>query len=256
MAVKGAKETGGAVAAAAEDGRAADEAVGLKENGSRMNKPSRQMVDKDDVCKPLSEVEARRAKYLRRGAAGEADKGRREEDTLARLQAFRGRVLEKKGKFLRPQKDGAEADGGGKRRPKKRDASLATRMAQRTERAERDKLEEEVRAEKGTYHGQVMERSDEELEGDEDGRWMEGKFKCRRHIDHAAKGIGGDGRSADDYVVIDGERGDEGGFGRRGQRGKGGNNGGRGGGHSGHSGRSNHGGRSGSRVSGRNVRSW
>lgn len=54
------------------------------------------------------------------------------------------------------------------------------------------------------YHGQVLEQNSDDEE--DDGSWKEtwhvGSLKFRKHIDDAYR-MGGDGRRADDYAVVD-----------------------------------------------------
>jgi hypothetical protein len=54
-----------------------------------------------------------------------------------------------------------------------------------------------------THYGQVLDTSDLE---DDDVQWLGTAFQCRKHIDHDSH-LGGDGRNADDYKVIDSKRG-------------------------------------------------
>lgn len=66
------------------------------------------------------------------------------------------------------------------------------------------------------YSGQMLdENSDEDVSGTD---WLKTKFKCKKHIDHASRGMdsvmGDDGRNINDYIVIDNrtEQKDEGTF--------------------------------------------
>ena len=57
-----------------------------------------------------------------------------------------------------------------------------------------------------SYSGQVLEADDD---GREDlGDWHQGKLKFKKHIDDQYR-MGGDGRSIDDYAVIDSRSGGE-----------------------------------------------
>lgn len=126
--------------------------------------------------KEVSLIEARRAKYAR----GRKTKQQREEETLAKLTAFRGKIH----KSVAPKTEPSAT----------RDDSLASRMARRVQQ------EEEKNKDDGgvTYHGQVLESDGE----DDDKTWLQTRFKCRKHLDHLA----GDGRDADEYQVIDDKR--------------------------------------------------
>ena len=58
------------------------------------------------------------------------------------------------------------------------------------------------------YSGQVLENDDFD---ENDATWLKERFKCKRHIDHESRGSaisGGDGRSMDDYEVIDAKQDD------------------------------------------------
>jgi peptidyl-prolyl cis-trans isomerase SDCCAG10 len=121
-------------------------------------------------------VEARRAKY----AKGRKSKQQREEETMAKLLAFRGKIH----KGVDPEAEPSLA----------RDDSLASRMARR---AQQEEEKEKYDAKGVTYHGQVLDS-----DGEDDSAWLQTRFKCRRHMDHLA----GDGRDADEYQVIDEKR--------------------------------------------------
>lgn len=177
----------------------------------------------------VSEVEARRAKYLSRGeksrraaaaksgarASSKAAASKREEDVLARLSAFRGRMQGAKaeGKTVGTANSGsgAASNGGGD------DDDLAARMASRHDRSRREMADAEEADRKAdvalTYRGQVMDEDSPDEDADGKVGWMSSQFRCRGHIDHASKNdesrgpSGGDGRDMDDYVVIDSEGG-------------------------------------------------
>lgn len=53
--------------------------------------------------------------------------------------------------------------------------------------------------EAAVYHGQVLEQQDNDNSRD----WIKTEFKCKRHMDQDAKARGGDGRGADDYLVVE-----------------------------------------------------
>jgi hypothetical protein len=162
----------------------------------------------------VSAVEARRQKFLNRSTGG-SKSASTQEDTLAKLAAFRSKVLSMK-------KQGASSSKNTD--SQKNDASLASRMAQRYETTNEESMNGAHDADADTtYHGQILE-SDEDEDGDtfqDGGRkatdWLGTKFNCRRHVDHASRGLnaggdsntdhtmvdGGDGRNVDQYEVID-----------------------------------------------------
>ena len=114
----------------------------------------------------ISEVQARRAKYLKR----KKDHGNRDNDTFAKLQAFQNKVHKIKSESKQVNSNSVSNDSEAKE----------------------------------VYRGQILEAtSDEEIPSK---NWLLTSFKCKKHIDHESRlgtAIGGDGRSADDYVVID-----------------------------------------------------
>jgi peptidyl-prolyl cis-trans isomerase SDCCAG10 len=135
------------------------------------------------ASKRSSAVEERLAKYIKKSSI---DKKEREEDTMSKLLAFQGKV--RKQVSSKNQKD----DGEG---PK--DNDLAARMARKLQAEDEPR---EIVADAPTYHGQVLDNSDDEKEKDS---WLTTKFKCRKHMDHTRGGDGADGRSTDDYRVVD-----------------------------------------------------
>mmetsp|Transcript_40255 Transcript_40255/g.73672 ORF Transcript_40255/g.73672 Transcript_40255/m.73672 type:complete len:591 (-) Transcript_40255:31-1803(-) len=172
---------------------------------------------KSTQLKGIGAVEARRAKYLKSGTGSSANKKerlKREGDTMAKLFAFKTKVLETKGS----KKDG---DGNGKAKKHPADDSLASRMAKRVTQTEE---EEDLRNEKEDafaampgYSGQVNADEHDDNDGTDAGDWMGTQFKCKRHMDHNSRksaldkigdtdDIGGDGRRMDDYVVLDEKR--------------------------------------------------
>ncbi|KAL3816292.1 hypothetical protein ACHAXA_008100 [Cyclostephanos tholiformis] len=193
-------------------------------------------------------VELRRNKYLRAGMGSSASKNerlKREGDTMARLFAFKNKMLEARV----CGKDGISNDGA---RNTPTDDSLASRMANRVKRTEdeeqqRRRKEEALMAMPG-YSGRV--NADQ---GSDDGSpedWMGTRFKCKRHMDQDSRmtaldgivmgDVGGDGRRMEDYVVLDEKRRGTGGESNR--RGRHRNNGREHGGH--HTGSRKHAGRS------------
>lgn len=160
--------------------------------------------------KSIGAVEARRAKYLKSGSGSSANKNerlKREGDTMAKLFAFKNKVLETKGST----KSGKDSNG----KKHTADDSLASRMAKRVKQAEDDEelrnKEQEAFVSMPGYSGQVNDEGTDAV-----GDWMGTKFKCKRHIDQDARltaldkidveDVGGDGRRMDDYVVLDEKR--------------------------------------------------
>lgn len=128
---------------------------------------------------PASFVEARLAKYQR--GTKKKNKLQGERDTMAKLMVFQNKVRTtvSSNKTTIP----AHIDNG-----------LATRMARSLEEVAIVPSDEPVES----YHGQVLETDDDP------GNWLETTFTCKRHVDHASReGLGGDGRSIDEYLVVD-----------------------------------------------------
>jgi peptidyl-prolyl cis-trans isomerase SDCCAG10 len=148
-------------------------------------KPAASKEEKQS-SKASSIVELRRAKYMNKG---KASKKQREEGTMAKLMAFQNKVKDQAGAAKRDsRKDG--------------NASLASRMARRAAEASEGTNDQDVGG--PAYHGQVLESDDEEEGAKSD--WLGTRFKCRKHMDHHAQEsgeLGGDGRSMDDYLVLD-----------------------------------------------------
>jgi len=177
-----------------------DEQNAMKEE-ERLSKRS-----KTSKSKKISEVEARRSKYIKSGrvSASSSKKGRqrREDDTMAKLLAFKTKVLQTKGSKMN-EKEIKESPN---------DDSLAARMANRVKQGEDEQemrnKEEEAFISMPGYSGQVNDD-----QADTGGDWMSAKFKCKQHADHVSRtldkignsqdDIGGDGRRMDDYVVFD-----------------------------------------------------
>jgi len=151
----------------------------------------------------VSAVEARRAKYLKSSSG----RKKRESDTMAKLFQFKSKVIETKGAL----RTGSNSDSNATT-----DNSLAARMAKRAKQSEEDqerrKQEEEDFRSMPGYSGKV---NDDQAET-ETSDWMNTKFKCKQHIDGDkrlgamdkmdAESKGGDGRSMDEYVVLDEKR--------------------------------------------------
>jgi cyclophilin family peptidyl-prolyl cis-trans isomerase len=172
---------------------------------------------KPKKSKSIGAVEARRSKYLKAGhsLANKKERLKREDDTMAKLMAFRNKVLETKG---------SNSESTPHNNPHKQevaDDSLASRMAKREKEA-KDK-EARINKEKQDmistpgYHGQIDEGNSDNDAADTND-WLGTKFKCKRHVDHDSRmtamdkaAEGGDGRRMDDYLVVDEKkRGDKG----------------------------------------------
>jgi peptidyl-prolyl cis-trans isomerase SDCCAG10 len=150
-----------------------------------IEKPAASKEEKQP-SKADSIVELRRAKYTNKG---KASKKQREEGTMAKLMAFQNKVKDQAGAAKRDSRKGGNEN------------SLASRMARRAAEAAEGTNDRDVGG--PAYHGQVLESDDEE-QGSSD--WLGTRFKCRKHMDQNAGGsgdLGGDGRSMDDYLVLD-----------------------------------------------------
>mmetsp|Transcript_11228 Transcript_11228/g.24696 ORF Transcript_11228/g.24696 Transcript_11228/m.24696 type:complete len:609 (-) Transcript_11228:113-1939(-) len=173
--------------------------------------------DKSNKSRGIGAVEARRAKYLKSGTGSSANKKerlKREGDTMAKLFAFKNKVLETKG---------SKKDGDSNRKTKKQpaDDSLASRMAKRVKQTDdekelRNREEDAVVAMPG-YSGQLNDDESDKDGTADAGDWLGTKFQCKRHMDHDSRktaldkigdadDMGGDGRRMDDYVVLDEKR--------------------------------------------------
>lgn len=173
--------------------------VERKQEESKSTKLSLETLEEEPHLKKekapkVSLVEARRAKYAKRGSK---DKKNREQDTMAKFMAFQTKVTTRRVEKSADDSKGADDDG------------IAARMAKRTEKEQESVVKDDTAKETVvTYHGQVLENDD-----DAEGDWMTTRFKCRKHQDLDAK-LGGDGRNAmEDYEVVDEK--ERGGDGRR-----------------------------------------
>ena len=179
-----------------EDGKNEQNVMKEEEQPSKRSKTSK--------SKKISEVEARRSKYIKSGASS-SKKGRqrREDDTMAKLLAFKTKVLETKGGSKMNEKGIKQSSI---------DDSLAARMAKRMKQSEDEQemrfKEKEAFISMPGYSGQVNDD-----QADTGGDWMSAKFKCKQHADNDTRTldkignsqdeVGGDGRRMDDYVVLD-----------------------------------------------------
>ena len=168
-------------------GIAVGENSGVAERAA--NKPA--TVDESRHAKPpkKSAVESRLAKYKKKSST---DKKQREEDTMAKLFAFQGKVRKQAISGGTSQNDSGPRDDG-----------LAAKMARRLK-DQQEPREGHAYDEAPTYHGQVLEHSDDEDERSKDA-WLSTKFKCRKNMDMESS-AGADGRTMDDYRVVDDKR--------------------------------------------------
>ena len=137
------------------------------------------------ASKRQSAIEARLAKYKRKMPS--SNKKQREEDTMSKLLAFQGKVRKQVSDTRRHTDETDDL----------KDSSLAARMA-RKHQAEQQPKSADTQVQ--TYHGQVLENSDDEKADGKDS-WLSTKFKCRKHMDHTSRdeeGLGADGRTMDE----------------------------------------------------------
>ena len=175
-------------------------------------KATQQESRKPQKNKSIGAVEARRAKYLKNGhsTASKKERLKREDDTMAKLMAFRSKVLETKGSS-QPESQNVSKD-------RAVDDSLASRMAKRIKDAQDEKAkanrEQQDKIAAPGYYGQIDDATSENDDTAAGNDWMGTKFKCKRHIDQdsrmSALEKGGDGRHMDDYLVLDENRGRKG----------------------------------------------
>lgn len=155
----------------------------------RLEKPS-QSSQPTSLSSKKSLVEARLARFKEKAPKS---KRQREEDTMAKLLAFRSKVR----KGVTKSKNDEQATS-------QRDDSLAARMARKADAAANPENKTQTRVQ--SYHGQILDNENDDEKEMSD--WMSTKFKCRRHIDSNLRlendGVGGDGRDIDEYEVIDG----------------------------------------------------
>lgn len=136
-----------------------------------------------------SAVESRLAKYKKLKSS--TNKKQREEDTMAKLMAFQGKVRKQVTSNRNGNSEGED--------PK--DDSLASRMARKLQAEPQEPREQASEAQ--TYRGNILEDSDDDERKDS---WLTTKFKCRKHMD-LDSAEGADGRTMDDYRVVDEKHG-------------------------------------------------
>jgi hypothetical protein len=113
---------------------------------------------------------------------------------MSKLLAFQGIVRKQIGSKNQKDDEGPN------------DNDLAARMARKFPAEDEPR---QIVDDAPTYHGQVLENSDDEEEKKDS--WLSTKFNCRKHTDHASGGNGdqlaADGRSTDEYRVVDEKHG-------------------------------------------------
>ena len=125
-------------------------------------------------------VEARLQKY-KQGSA--KNKQHRQDDTMAKLMAFQSKV---RNTVVIKTTTSTTLDDDG----------LAARLAKRLQKPTPNETMPEGEE---SYHGQVMETEDDPQEN-----WLGTTFRCKRHVDlDSREGLGGDGRSVNEYLVVD-----------------------------------------------------
>ena len=152
--------------------------------------------DIEPVSKPISAVEAHRAKYLskkqkRDVANSMSPKQQRDDETFRKLLTFRRKIHD----ITVQSKNDTETTGVGiqKQQP---DNSLASRMARRAQ-EQMDAERNDPHNSTPSYHGQILNDDDND---DDPNRWMQTKFVCKKHMDH----LSGDNKDAtEEYEVID-----------------------------------------------------
>ncbi len=148
-----------------------------------------------------SALESRRMKYLngrRSQNYSKRDSKIRDVSTMAKLSQFKSEMFKVKGVEIGNVKASGVSPSW-----QSMDKSIATRMANRLEFA-KTAQKRSHKAVPVAYSGKILEDDDHDYSG-KDRDWLKHKFKCRRHVDHDLKDevLGGDGRKAQDYEVID-----------------------------------------------------
>jgi peptidyl-prolyl cis-trans isomerase SDCCAG10 len=132
----------------------------------------------------VSFIEQRRARF----AKAKMTKQQREDETLAKLMKFRGKLKES----VVTATDGCPPSIGSS---SDQDNSLAARMARRqAESSSSSRTDHDVSE---AYHGQILYSDTEEEDTGGGNAWLQTRFKCKRHMDHAAR------EREDEYEVID-----------------------------------------------------
>jgi peptidyl-prolyl cis-trans isomerase SDCCAG10 len=169
----------------------------LEDSTHRMEKVAPVSVAPETKKSTRSLVETRREKYASQMGARRQNKRSRDENTMAKLLAFQGKVkLESAAGKTKTGDSSANQDSSAQ----VEDNSLAARMARRAQ----DPLSTPaLNNDVPVYRGQVLENGQ-----DVDSEWLRTEFKCRQHMDHRARAgetmLAGDGRDAErDYQVID-----------------------------------------------------
>jgi cyclophilin family peptidyl-prolyl cis-trans isomerase len=128
----------------------------------------------------VSVIEQRRARFAKK----KTNKQQREDETLAKLMKFRGKLKESVLASSGPPLSSSSND---------QDNSLAARMARQAEssKGQSSRTDHDTEA----YQGQILHSDNNEEETG--SAWLQTRFKCKRHMDYAA------GEKDDEYEVID-----------------------------------------------------
>jgi peptidyl-prolyl cis-trans isomerase SDCCAG10 len=133
----------------------------------------------------VSFIEQRRARF----AKAKMTKQQREDETLAKLMKFRGKLKES----VVTATDGCPPSIGSSN---DQDNSLAARMARRHAESSSSSSRTDHDASEA-YHGQILYSDSEPDDTGGGSAWLQTRFKCKRHMDHAAR------EREDEYEVID-----------------------------------------------------
>jgi peptidyl-prolyl cis-trans isomerase SDCCAG10 len=128
----------------------------------------------------VSVIEQRRARFTKK----KTNKQQREDETLAKLMKFRGKLKESVLASSGPPLSSSNND---------QDNSLAARMARQAESSKGQSSRTDHVTE--AYQGQILHSDNNEE--DTGSAWLQTRFKCKRHMDYAA------GEKDDEYEVID-----------------------------------------------------
>jgi peptidyl-prolyl cis-trans isomerase SDCCAG10 len=128
----------------------------------------------------VSIIEQRRARFAKK----KTNKQQREDETLAKLMKFRGKLKESVLASSGPPLSSSSND---------QDNSLAARMARQAESSKGQSSRTDHATE--AYQGQILHSDNNEEEIG--SAWLQTRFKCKRHMDNAA------GEKEDEYEVID-----------------------------------------------------
>jgi len=165
--------------------------------------------NKDTSTTKSSAIEARRAKYLSHRQGNLQNTSTREETTLSKLKAFKTKISLLKHESMIQDKNSNTSDVT----QTMRDDSLAAQMAYRLSKQQQQQEEDNNDAPRMSQSKKPLSTTDCKHNNDSNGNnnnnnttssWMKTHFQCKRHIDtDVMMTMGGDGRSMDEYEVID-----------------------------------------------------